>query len=96
MYGMMVGVSCLIALGVILGASHYIISQSHVGALAASYENIVRIEAFQLPVYQAGNVSMLGQDAKLDQIELYTINGVVTAIGNEDGGWYSVAGSGAT
>jgi hypothetical protein len=90
MYGVIIGISCLMALGVILGSYHYIVLQNQVGILATSYEGIVRIETFQLPFHQAQNFSVLGQDANIDHMRLYAVNGTITIIQSGNQGLYSV------
>lgn len=91
MYGIIVGISCLMALGLIFGVYHYITLQNQVGALAGSYGSIVRLEAFQPVVSGYGNQSALvKEDAAIDQLSLYESNGVVVVRSSTNKGFYSI------
>ena len=81
-YGLLVGISCLVALSVIAGSYHSASLQNQLSVVGASYGHIIRLEEFQ-PSFSMGlNPSELGQDAKIDGIGLYMSNGIaITRIG---------------
>ncbi len=80
-YGIIVGVSCLIALGAIANVYQYANLQNQVGIYTASYSGIVRLEEFQLGPAQ--NLSILAYATKLDNVWLSTTNGISVATAGE-------------
>ncbi len=86
MYGLLVGISCIIAFASLVGAYHYAAIQNQLALTYTSYLSITRIEAFQLPLREIQNVSLLEADAKIDWIGLYVYNNLATI---SDGGYLS-------
>lgn len=78
MYGLLVGISCLVALGAIVNSYHYASMQGQLGVLASSYGGVVRLEGFQQSIYQANNLSAASSDAEIDGITLQAFNGIAT------------------
>lgn len=86
MYGLLVGISCLIAFASLAGAYHYAAVQNQLVLEYSRYLSITRLEAFQMPFHEIQNASLLDADAKIDGIGLYISNGLAMI---SYGGYYS-------
>ena len=87
-YGLLVGISCLVALSAIACSYHYASLQNKLSVVESSYAHSIRLEEFQPSFNTALSLSELGHYAKIDSIGLYMTNGIaITRVG----GYSSIA-----